>query len=819
MSHNCYNKLWTETQGNIKDMLFYEMPLELPKPEKDRKIAFQQLATMYVKYIKIYKNLELCYDQIVQPQKRQLLRQVLDATIGRILELKNEMVNLEFSEFHYFDDILADYKLTPHDIELPIPKYFLLERKRILKDREGLLDSILTKLGIKVLDKKDMIQLTFEEAVHIIQMNERARQGRLRAKFMKEIRLQEEREKRAEIRGVPAMSRLLAALLIQKVWKGFLQRKRTEIERNVELEFLGMTPPPLPNIPGNTAVASALNTMEKRRAIQEVHEEEYRQALVSVKERIQDVEGSDMKERMQDQIRQWFIECRDASGKFPDYPPAEDGGSALIFQEKDPLELELELKAKEEEEGEKKGKKKDEGKTKARKEPKKVGKKKEAEYEGWKMAPSNFITSLQEGNHKYKEIWAERQEEHNFMQKHDVELIKEEKRLEVETEIRIQVDELMREELKNLKLAVDREKSKKKGKSGKKKKGSGKKGKKKKEKDMTPDRTIESLYEELVTQQIIVPHPKVQLEEFIGDFCYLGTLLRHASIEPMPSLCDIRRVITLFGILPLGSQAVHEKAPLIKSILLAGPRGTGKKMLLHALCTETGANLFDLSATNLVGKYPGKDGLKMLMHLVGKVGRALQPSVIYIGDCERMAKRKIPKSDPTNPKRLAKEMPKFLKTVKPEDRLLLVGTSRCPYEGEMKPLSNLYQKIILIPRPDYTSRYSHGITLPAQFDLTSLAKVTDGFTPGDFVSALKSILTDHRKQSLNKRPLQAIELLTPLSAIDPVYKEQETVFKDWYAKTPLGKKRNKAAKQEMDTLLGKSDKKDSKGKKKKKKKK
>lgn len=37
---------------------------------------------------------------------------------------------------------------------------------------------------------------------------------------------------------------------------------------------------------------------------------------------------------------------RDASGKFPEYPPAEDGGSALIFQDKDPAELEIELKAK-----------------------------------------------------------------------------------------------------------------------------------------------------------------------------------------------------------------------------------------------------------------------------------------------------------------------------------------------------------------------------------------------------------------------------------------------------------------------------------------
>ena len=64
---------------------------------------------------------------------------------------------------------------------------------------------------------------------------------------------------------------------------------------------------------------------------------------------------------------------------------------------------------------------------------------------------------------------------------------------------------------------------------------------------------------------------------------------------------------------------MHEKSPLIKSMMLAGPRGTGKKMLVHSICTETGANLFDLTATNLAGKYPGKDGLKLLMHMIFKV--------------------------------------------------------------------------------------------------------------------------------------------------------------------------------------------------------
>ena len=31
---------------------------------------------------------------------------------------------------------------------------------------------------------------------------------------------------------------------------------------------------------------------------------------MSIKEKIREIEGPDMKENMQDQIRQWFIECR-----------------------------------------------------------------------------------------------------------------------------------------------------------------------------------------------------------------------------------------------------------------------------------------------------------------------------------------------------------------------------------------------------------------------------------------------------------------------------------------------------------------------------
>ncbi|XP_009576179.1 PREDICTED: IQ and AAA domain-containing protein 1, partial [Fulmarus glacialis] len=750
--------MWTDAQKDLDIQLQRERE-EFLEPEKDRVKVFKLLAASYIKYMQIFRNLETAHDQLVHRQKRTVIRQELDGVIGRILEMKKEMVELENSEFHYIDNILEDLKLLPEDIEVPIPRYFVKEKLEVLQQREKILDQILLNAGLQTQEvKKPVKAMTFEEAIKMIQVAERARQGRCRAAFMKQIYLEEKREGQTKLQVQMGPNPDDAATCIQKVWRGYIQRKKTEKMREEEMMFLGMTLPP-------HLKATSISQMHARQINALQGEVQERQEEVFIKDKLRETEGLNIKETLQDQIGQCFIECRHIIGKFPDYPTEEAGGSMAIFSQKTP---------------------------------------EQEEDEGWKMAPSNFLSIMEEGNSQYKAVWQNRDEGWDFLQDHDPELIKEEKREEVEEEIRVQVDELMQQKLENLKLAVDGEKSdkQKKGrKSEKKKKTTVRKKIPEMEEDLTPDRTIDSLYRELAEEGLLIKAKTVNLSDYVGEYSYLGTTLRQVDIEPMPSLADVRQLIALYGILPLGSQTVHEKAPLVKALLLAGPAGVGKKMLVHAICTETGANLFNLSASNIAGKYPGKSGLQMMLHMVLKVAKHLQPSVVWIGDTEKIFSKAVPKAEEKmNPKRLEKILPKFLKALKAQDRVLLVGTTNRPFDANLKPFCKVYQKIILIPRPDYASRLvlwkhiilQNGGAITNFLNISCLAKVSDGFTQGHIVQAVQAVLTELRLLQMTRKPLRTAEFMTSLARQDPVYKEEEETFKVWYTKTPLGKARLRA---------------------------
>ncbi|XP_046405382.1 dynein regulatory complex protein 11-like [Ischnura elegans] len=833
-----YHKLWEKSQEELKLITKYESVLLKEKVLKDRDTALNIMGCIYLQYIRAVNKLDECFDQIVQPQKRILIRSVMDSCLCRILELKHNIVEIDMSDFTYIDCLDGEYPVMLHDGEMNIPRYFIQDRRYEVEERKANLKRVLKKLGCYEKVQKPM---TLIQAVLIIQTHERARQGRLRYEFMNEIRKLREKGKQVTSESDDQGTLTNAAITIQKIWRGYKCRKLFNKRKLTEMMLIGMSafhrstssllppvslpssgqppsiqppsiwppsnrplsiyPPSKSQIPQasyrDPAQKRAEEISKRRHQIQAYHDVRYKQVVPGEKVRLLLRKGKILKKKYITQIREWYFKERKEKKKFPDLPSKEKGGSAAIFGMK-PKKRSSSKSPKPPKVKKEKGKK-----SKAKE------KGKDSNQGGIKLRPSRFRTEIMAGINEFQKVWMNKNESSNFHQTHDMEMITKEKMKSVKKEVRATVDSLMRLELTRMKAAIERDRAqrRKKGKKGKRGGGSskghrgrkgGKKVRRKREKDLTPDRTLDSLFEELVSNGIIKNYPEVAISSFLGDASFVARQWQDMGKKAEPTLGDVRRLIKEYCIIPLGSEYIHNNAPFVRSLLIAGPHGSGKHMILHGICTELGAYLFDISNETIADKYPGKTGLTMLIHLVNKVSRLLQPAIIYMENAEKTFLKRVPKTDTSDPKRLKKELPKLVKGIGPEDRIMVIGLSSCPWESDQKSLASAYNKFIILPRPDYATMsmvwnetlYGYN-ALNRQFDCMTMARMCDGFTIGVVLKIIQEVLSCKRLLTLKVRPLKHIEFFKLLSGHDPVYAEEEDAFIQWFAKCPLARKKQK----------------------------
>ena len=80
--------------------------------------------------------------------------------------------------------------------------------------------------------------MTEEEAILLIQRHERARQYRIRAQFMKNIRDRNNRSKEKPGDEISILGRT-SALKIQRVWRGFITRSKIRKQVVEEMLLIG----------------------------------------------------------------------------------------------------------------------------------------------------------------------------------------------------------------------------------------------------------------------------------------------------------------------------------------------------------------------------------------------------------------------------------------------------------------------------------------------------------------------------------------------------------------------------------------------------
>ncbi|KAL0278258.1 UNVERIFIED_CONTAM: hypothetical protein PYX00_000124 [Menopon gallinae] len=895
MSNEYYLDLWKEAQHDLRKNLAYDRQVKSRGVIKDLNTAKWLVGHLFMGYVRIVNKLDECYDQITHPQKRELIGRLLDCSLGRLLEIKRDIVRLESDDYAYFDNVLMELKLTPDDVQITVPKYFWRDRQKSQEERKILIKTVYEELRVEEFKnnylkafppekreeewQKHLIEMENERrerekleelqrkrmavavkdskqdlsgendetvqkivsAVLLIQRHERARQSRRRL-----IQNKRSSKKKTEDE-LPEDTANHAATVIQRHWRRHRRRLNEHRRMEKQMALLGMTQASWRDLSFLNKIEEALR---KKWAIQERNQEEYENALEVIKDKMKQLYSMSMEEDTTDEIRGWFDWYFKQGGYLPDYPgeklivPTDQilgipkkipkefverlypgsknsvfivpksrlamkltgtepiGGSALVTagvwigpKEYRACQAEM-VRMKKGGGGEKKLSKAERAaKRKAEKEAEKKRLAAE-EAEGFRIRDGEFYGPLAKAEKDYRDYWLDLDETKNYEQRFIYDLVKDEKCWELSMEIRKVVDEAMRLELEVLKDALQKDqnpKKKRKRKKPKKPKGE----KKKKKKDPTEDRTVDDLFTELFKNGIIREYEEAHLKDYIGERSYSAFELRNRLQDAPPCMGDVKDLILQLCILPLGSRRIHQLSPVTRSVCLIGPEHSGKEFLARIVCTETAAVLFDLTPENTAGKYEGAANLRMLLHLVEKLSRLLQPSVILVDGAEKLFYKKVPKDQKKfEPKRLGKMLTKIVKGIKQDDQVLVLGISSFPWLCPKVKLVKTYDKFIFVPQPDYgtylviwqklLTRY-HG--LPKDFDFSCLARVSTGYSLRTIMDVVEAVLTPKRIVKSKVDPYKPEEFLKELITNKPVAPKILAKINGFYNKTALRKKR------------------------------
>lgn len=85
----------------------------------------------------------------------------------------------------------------------------------------------------------------------------------------------------------------------------------------------------------------------------------------------------------------------------------------------------------------------------------------------------------------------------------------------------------------------------------------------------------------------------------------------------------------------------------------------------------------------------------MLLHLINKMSRILQPSIIFIDGAEKPFYKKVPKAEKQfEPKKIGKKLFKgIVKPILPEDRVLVFSVTGQPWAAKAAGLKKTYERV------------------------------------------------------------------------------------------------------------------------------
>ncbi|HTD81835.1 MAG TPA: AAA family ATPase, partial [Thermoplasmata archaeon] len=212
-----------------------------------------------------------------------------------------------------------------------------------------------------------------------------------------------------------------------------------------------------------------------------------------------------------------------------------------------------------------------------------------------------------------------------------------------------------------------------------------------------------------------------------------------------------------------------------RGILLFGPPGCGKTLLMSALAGELNVEMFTVKCSDVMSKWYGESEGRI--EALFRTAKERRPAIIFFDDIDAIAKsRDLYAGDDVTPRLLGM----ILSEIDGLDKspgLIMVGTTNKPElldSALLRP--GRFDKIIYVPPPSRTERVEilkvHLASRPASdsLDVEGIAERTDRFSGADLANLVKEAAVVAMRRSLSTHrtePITGKEFAEVLSKMKP----------------------------------------------------
>jgi SpoVK/Ycf46/Vps4 family AAA+-type ATPase len=209
---------------------------------------------------------------------------------------------------------------------------------------------------------------------------------------------------------------------------------------------------------------------------------------------------------------------------------------------------------------------------------------------------------------------------------------------------------------------------------------------------------------------------------------------------------DVKREIREYIELPLKHRDLAKKygLRLPKGILLFGPPGCGKSLMMRALANEAKINFIYVNVSDIMSKWYGESESR-LRELFANA-RKNAPCILFFDEIDTIGvKRESHTGDSVTP-RLLSLMLSELDGLQSEEGVIIVGSTNVPHLLDKALLrAGRFDKLIYIGVPDKKSRkeifqiHCKGKPIAEDVDFDKLAEMTERFTGADIANVCQEV--------------------------------------------------------------------------------